>query len=121
MSWTGIAIAALTLAAVLLLVAVRRIGRSLNEIHRALKGCGRSLADLLEVADDRREAEVGIPLPRLHISGSNAKMAKLRDDGGKLVGSLSETYIYALLHMPPADMRKYNVEVRLIERKGGEE
>lgn len=63
-----------------------------------------------------------VPLPKLHIGDSNAKMAKLRDADGKLAGSLSETYLYALLRMSPADMRRYDVSVHLVERrKGGAE
>lgn len=76
-----------------------------------------------ELKAQKTEREVFcVPLPRLRIGDGNAKMAKLRDADGKLVGSLSETYLYSLLRMSPADMRRYDVSIHLVERrKGGAE
>lgn len=124
MSWAALAVAALALAAaILLLVNCRRAMAALREVGDRQEFHRKALVSLHRQMQGRREAGgAGVALPNLHIGGSNAKMAKLRDADGKLVGSLSETYLYALLHMSPADMRKYEVSVRLIERrKGGAE
>lgn len=118
MSWVVIGLVALLMAEKLILL--RYACDKWRTWSNALARCVKTKVEECKAQKVERKVYC-VPLPTLRIGDSNVKMAKLRDADGKLAGSLSETYIYALLHMPPADMRKYNVKVRLIERKGGEE
>ena len=115
MSWVIIALIVLLMVETLLLLryACRKWFAWSNDLARYVMA-------KVEESEERRQEVRYVPLPSLRISDSHAKMAKLRDADNKLAGSLSETYIYALLHMTPAKMRRYDVEVRLVERKGGE-
>lgn len=124
MSWAVLAVAVLTLAAgILLLADCSRMKAALREVDGKLECHRKALVSLHRQTQGRREAgDAGIALPRLRVGDGNAKMAKLRDADGKLVGSLSETYLYSLLRMSPADMRRYDVSILLVERrKGGAE
>lgn len=115
MSYVIIALIVLLMAETLFLLryACRKWFAWSNDLARYV------MAKVEECEERKREVRY-VPLPPLRVSDSNAKMAKLRDADNKLAGALSETYIYALFHMTPAKMRRYDVEVRLVERKEGE-